>query len=100
MKGPIDGENTEEVLRGLVKRGGSTNDIVGFGSLREDGVLPNERAEFTPNAVDEDASKADDESEDRAQKAKDEEREAINASLAAEPRNGRDDRRPCADVPA
>ena len=80
MKGPIDGENTEEVLRGLVKRGGSTNDIVGFGSLREDGVLPNERAEFTPNAVDEDASKADDENEDRAQKAKDEEREAINAA--------------------
>ena len=58
MKQPTDGEDTEEVLRGLAK-GGSAADIVGFGRAREDGV------ELTPDG-EEVASSSDDGSSERA----------------------------------
>ena len=65
MKQPIDGDGTEEVLRGLVK-GGSAEDIVGFGRAREDGVELTAEGEEVRPAGDESASEStEDDDRDR-----------------------------------
>ena len=40
MKRSLEDDTTDEMLRGLVKDSGSTHDIRGFASPREDGLDP------------------------------------------------------------
>ena len=47
MNRHVDGEDTDEVLKGLVQNGGSPQDITGFASPREDGLTPRDEGDDT-----------------------------------------------------